>query len=136
MNADAHGVTEGITFEQLDVFGPIESGVKTPLDLLVSNPPYVSASEWNELQPEVRLFEPQSAVSDREDGFKYYRRLAQIAPLLLRPNGAVVMEVGAGQAEQVEDLFKESGFAGLQVIPDLQEVPRVIVGIWRAGQEG
>ena len=135
-NAAAHGVTENVKFERMDVFGSVESGIGIPFDLLVSNPPYVSASEWNELQPEVRLFEPQGAVSDQGDGFKYYRRLAQVAPLLLRPNGSVVMEVGAGQAKQVEDIFKGSGFTDLQVVPDLQEVERVVVGVWRGKRIG
>ena len=130
-NAAAHGVLEKMDFEQLDVFGSIETSFKVPFDILVSNPPYVSGLEWNDLQPEVRHFEPQAAVSDREDGYKYYRRLAQIAPRLLREDGAAVMEVGAGQAERVERLFRDSGFTDLRAVPDLQDIPRIVVGVWR-----
>lgn len=136
INAAAHGVLERVTFEQCDVFDSVETSISVPFDVLVSNPPYVSASEWKELQPEVRQFEPQAAVSDQDDGYKYYRRLAQVAPLLLRPDGAVVMEVGAGQAQRVEHLFQESGFTELKVIPDLQGVPRIVVGMWRSERAG
>lgn len=131
-NAAAHGVLEQVAFEQLDVFGSIETSVKVPFDILVSNPPYVSESEWNKLQLEVRQFEPRAAVSDQGDGYKYYRRLAQIAPRLLRENGAVIMEVGAGQAERVEQLLKDSRFTDLRVVPDLQDIPRVVLGVWRS----
>ncbi len=131
-NALAHGVQEKMTFEQQDLFGPIEKDLKIPFDVVVSNPPYVSASEWIELEPEVRQFEPKMAVSDLDDGYKFYHRLAQIAPFLLRRDGSAVMEVGAGQAERVERLFKESGFTDLQVICDLQEIPRIVIGVWRS----
>jgi len=133
-NAAAHRVMERVTFERMDLFGSIETNLGVPFDVLVSNPPYVSASEWNELQPEVRQYEPQAAVSDDDDGYKYYRRLAQVGPLLLRPNGAAIVEVGAGQAERVQAFFKNSGFTDLRVTSDLQEVPRVIAGTWRGGQ--
>lgn len=135
-NAAAHGVLEKIAFEHLDVLGSIETSLNAPFDILVSNPPYVSVSDWNGLQPEVRQFEPQAAVSDLDDGYKYYRRLADIGPRLLREHGAVVLEVGAGQAEGVEHLLKDSGFTELQVVADLQEIPRIVLGRWQSNQSG
>jgi release factor glutamine methyltransferase len=130
-NAAAHGVAEKITFVEGDVFGAIETAFSSPFDVVASNPPYVSALEWNELDPEVRQFEPQTAVSDMEDGYKFYRRLADLAAVLLRREGSMVVEVGAGQAESVTRILAEVGFGNLQVARDLQDIPRIVFGVWR-----
>jgi len=130
-NAAAHGVAEKITFVEGDVFGAIETAFSSPFDVVASNPPYVSALEWNELDPEVRQFEPQIAVSDMEDGYKFYRRLADLAAVLLRREGSMVVEVGAGQAESVTRILAEVGFGNLQVARDLQDIPRIVFGVWR-----
>ena len=129
--AAAHGVAEKITFVEGDVFGAIETAFSSPFDVVASNPPYVSALEWNELDPEVRQFEPQTAVSDMEDGYKFYRRLADLAAVLLRREGSMVVEVGAGQAESVTRILAEVGFGNLQVARDLQDIPRIVFGVWR-----
>jgi release factor glutamine methyltransferase len=130
-NAAAHGVAEKIAFVEGDVFGAIETAFSSPFDVVASNPPYVSALEWNELDPEVRQFEPQTAVSDMEDGYKFYRRLADLAAVLLRREGSMVVEVGAGQAESVTRILAEVGFGNLQVARDLQDIPRIVFGVWR-----
>ncbi len=54
--------------------------------------------------------------------------------LIFSENGAAVVEVGAGQAERAKHIFEESGFTDLQVMRDLQEIPRIVVGVWRGGQ--
>jgi release factor glutamine methyltransferase len=130
-NAAAHGVQEQLTFEGLDVFSEIEKRFAVSFEIVVSNPPYVSADEWTKLEPDVREFEPERAVSDRDDGYRFYRRLAQICPRLLRPDGMLVVEVGHEQSEEVKRLFGASGYSDLQVVNDLQGIPRVVSARWR-----
>lgn len=130
-NAAAHGVQEKLTFETLDLFSPIETRFAASFDIVVSNPPYVSAEEWTQLEPEVREHEPEGAVSDRDDGYRFYHRLTQVSPKLLRADGCLVVEVGHGQAEEVKQLFGASGYSDLQVFTDLQGIPRVVSGNWR-----
>ncbi len=75
------------------------------LDLLVSNPPYISRAVWQQLAPEVRDFEPQMALTPGEDGLYFYRLLAQDGPALLRSGGWLCVELDACQAEATADLF-------------------------------
>jgi release factor glutamine methyltransferase len=127
-NAERHGVLDRIVFERMDAFEPVDQLLLRRFDMLVSNPPYVSAGEWEELQQEVRRFEPRVAVSDWKDGYEFYRRLVELAPYLLRDQGTMFVEVGYGQAETVARMMKDAHFAQVEVIPDLQDIPRVVFG--------
>jgi len=127
-NARTHGVTESIAFENASFFEPIESRFPQQFDFLVSNPPYVSIQEWQELDPEVRQFEPKQAVSDQNDGYEFYRRIGEVARQLVREGGWVIVEVGHGQAVRVSEIFREAAFEEISVVNDLQEIPRVVLG--------
>jgi release factor glutamine methyltransferase len=97
-------------------------------DLIVSNPPYVSAGEFEELEPEVREFEPRIATTDGADGLTFHRRLAVLARDRLTPGGAVMVETGFGQATQVAELFAAAGLTGVCITPDYAGIPRVVEG--------
>lgn len=127
-NAEVHGVTDRVSFERMDVFEPVDQLLLRRFDLVVSNPPYVSAGEWEELQLEVRKFEPRVAVSDWKDGYEFHRRLIELAPYLLRDQGYLAVEVGFGQAKAVSGIMTGAGFDRVEVVPDLQRVPRVVFG--------
>jgi release factor glutamine methyltransferase len=99
-------------------------------DILVSNPPYVPKDEWEQLQTEVRDFEPSVAVTDGKDGFKFYHRIIRIIPDILKPDGGIILEVGFKQAEKVVRELKNAGIDRLQITNDLQGIPRVVSGIW------
>ncbi|MBF8296149.1 MAG: Release factor glutamine methyltransferase [Bacteroidetes bacterium] len=129
VNAVTHGVAERISFQEMSLFDPLVELLPQKYDLLVSNPPYVSAKEWEHLAPEIRHFEPRTAVSDSSDGYEFYRRIAQIGRVLLRKNGWVLVEVGHGQATYVQDIFEEAGIEGLSAVNDLQGIPRVVMGV-------
>jgi release factor glutamine methyltransferase len=96
-----------------------------PFDLILSNPPYIPSAEIEDLDPDVRLFEPQAALDGGTDGLGAYRGLAGLLPRLLRPGGIALLELGLGQAEQVEPLFQ--GLTVVRVAPDLAGIPRVLV---------
>ncbi len=104
------------------------SNVQGSFDLIVSNPPYIAAAEMNDLQHEVRLFEPEGALTDGADGLSAYRIIARGAVDYLTPNGRLIFEIGPTQGAAVTAMLESAGFTDLQVIPDLNGRDRVVVG--------
>ena len=98
-----------------------------PFDLIVSNPPYIASGAIAALAPEVRDFDPRPALDGGPDGLDFYRTIAASVPALLRPGGALVVELGAGQAEAVAALFSAVGLAPSPPRPDLGGVPRALL---------
>jgi release factor glutamine methyltransferase len=96
-------------------------------DLIVSNPPYVSESALAGLQREVRYHEPLVALTPGGDGLSVIRRLLADAPAYLKPNGHLLMEIGFDQGKKVRNLIDESVWSLLEVRPDLQCIPRIVV---------
>lgn len=95
-------------------------------DFIVSNPPYVPAADWDNLQIEVKNHEPKRALVAGRTGLEFIRRLIQGAPRFLRPRGHLVFEIGAGQVEDVRAMFGE-GWEGVLSRKDLNGIPRVII---------
>ena len=96
-------------------------------DLVVSNPPYVPTDEIAALAPEVRR-EPRLALDGGVDGLDAYRRLVGEAARVVAPGGALVCEVGAGQAPAVAALFAAAGFCAVGRFADLAGIERVVDG--------
>lgn len=101
------------------------------LDLIVTNPPYLTAQDMRELQTEVG-FEPESALYGGEDGLDYYRRMIPLWSGKLRPGGMLAAEIGMGQEREVMKLFEQSGIKA-QSEKDLCGIIRVIYGIKNGG---
>jgi release factor glutamine methyltransferase len=99
-----------------------------PFDLIVSNPPYIASGDIAALAPEVRLFDPRLALDGGADGLNGYREIAASAPSLLKPGGSLIVELGAGQAEEVTALFAGGGLAPAPPRPDLSGLPRALLG--------
>jgi release factor glutamine methyltransferase len=125
-NAARHGVAPRVRFVKGDLLSV--AGTRIPrADLIVSNPPYVTAAEWKSLPPEIRAFEPKGALVGGADGLAFYRRLAKEAPDRLVAGGCIAVEVGAGHAAAVADLFLSGGrFGEIRVRKDLSGIPRVV----------
>ena len=119
-NAARHQLEERIHFHRTDLLATLTP----PFDFIVSNPPYVGESEEGQVQLEVRKFEPRSAVFGGPTGTEVIARLIPQARSLLRPGGALVLEVSGTIADQVLALLK--GWEQPDIIPDLQQIPRVI----------
>ncbi|MCI4666140.1 MAG: peptide chain release factor N(5)-glutamine methyltransferase [Neomegalonema sp.] len=102
-------------------------GVNERFDVILCNPPYISESEIEALAPEVRLFEPWSALTPGADGLFAYRSLAPLVPAALTEGGAIFFEVGIDQAPDVAALLSASGMA-TERIRDLNGVERIVVG--------
>ena len=127
-NAVRHAVEARIDFVQGDLACPPQAW-RGSVDLVVSNPPYVSEAEWRTLEPEVREHDPREALVAGPDGLESYRALAPVAFALLRPAGHLVLELGAGQAESVRAIVAAEGFDTLEVRPDLRGIPRVLLAL-------
>jgi release factor glutamine methyltransferase len=106
-----------------DLLSPLPSELRGRVDLVVSNPPYVSREEYDALPPEVRA-EPYEALVGGTD---VHRRLAEDAPGWLRPGGWLVMEIGATQGDEATALL-ERRFASVEVLLDLAGRRRVVRG--------
>jgi len=104
------------------------AGLDGPFDLIVANPPYIRSGEIAGLAREVRDHDPRLALDGGADGLDAYRALAPQIARLLAPTGWFFLEVGAGQAEDVEAIAAEAGLADLMVLPDLAGVARVVGG--------
>ncbi|MCQ8783908.1 peptide chain release factor N(5)-glutamine methyltransferase [Mangrovibrevibacter kandeliae] len=106
-NAEAAGVAARFHA----VVGDYASMIGARLDLVVSNPPYIETEAIERLAPEVRAHDPRLALDGGADGLDAYRAIAADAPRVLNPAGSVLLEIGAGQAADVEAIFHRRGFA-------------------------
>ncbi len=127
-NAVRHGVSERISFLEGDLAAPVRpaSGAPGDYDLLVSNPPYVSEADFPTLQREVRDFEPKIALVGGATGTEMYERLFAAAPRSLTPQGAMTLEIGFGQLDQVSEIGAAQGWTRCAMRRDLQGIPRIV----------
>ena len=95
-------------------------------DLIVVNPPYIASGDIAALAPDVRDYDPRSALDGGADGLDCYRAIAATVPALLKPAGAVVVELGAGQVQAVTALFSAAGLEPSPPRADLSGVPRAL----------
>lgn len=103
-------------------------GLEEPFDLIVSNPPYIRSGDIAGLAREVRDHDPHLALDGGADGLAAYRALAPAIAPLLAPQGWFFLEVGAGQAGDVEAIASEAGLTALASFVDLAGVARVVAG--------
>ena len=125
-NAQKLSVHDRIDFRVSDCFAALREG-KDLFDLIVSNPPYVSANQLPGLQREVRDHEPLVALSPGADGLSVIKRLLLDSPQFLKPNGYLLMEIGFDQGERVEQLIDPNIWTLKEINPDLQGIPRIVV---------
>jgi release factor glutamine methyltransferase len=122
-NASRHALD--VDVHQGDLLDPLPTDLRGRLDLVVSNPPYVTEEEYRDLPEEVRA-EPYLALVG---GTEVHARLAAAAGDWLRPGGRLVVEIGAAQGTEVRDLMSEAGYTDLAVLPDLAGRDRIVRGI-------
>lgn len=127
-NVRAHGVADRVRLLQGDLFAPIiEAGLAGALDLVVCNPPYVAEDEFPALQSEVREYDPRRALDGGPDGLRIIRRVVAEAPTLLKPAGALILELGEGQAAAAQSLAESAGLADVETRRDAAGVTRTII---------
>ncbi len=123
-NAERHGAA--ITFLEGDLAAPLAA--HAPFDLITANLPYVPTGDLAALAPEVRA-EPRRALDGGADGLDLVRRLVTDAPALLAPGGAIVLEIGIGQARETAGLCAAAGLADVRVRRDLGQIERVVSAV-------
>jgi release factor glutamine methyltransferase len=122
-NTARHALTDRIVFHQADLLPPDD----VRFDLIIANLPYIPAEDIASLSPEVR-HDPSSALDGGADGLDLIRRLIETAPGRLAPGGALLLEIGLGQADAVNALLSARKFRDISVRPDYQNIPRFAVG--------
>ena len=123
-NAERHGVADRITFTECAYIGHAEG----PFDFILANPPYVTESEYQNLAPEVREYEPAIALVAGDDGFRDVRQIVDIASRQLAPGGTALIEMGYQHADTLADFIMNFRSLNLKKISnDLQNIPRVAV---------
>lgn len=95
-------------------------------DVIVSNPPYIPSAVVDELEPEVRDYEPRIALDGTADGLRFYRILAEESVQYLKPGGRIYLEIGYDQGERVPALLAAAGFRDITVIRDFGGNDRVV----------
>ncbi len=120
-NADK--LDAGVGVEHSDLFSALEGD---EYDLILTNPPYISLEEMEDLMPEVGLYDPRIALTDEGDGLEFYRRITKEAGKHLLPGGWILMEIGATEREAVETMLKEAGYRDVSCRKDYGGHDRVI----------
>ncbi|MDH7516090.1 MAG: peptide chain release factor N(5)-glutamine methyltransferase [Bacteroidota bacterium] len=128
-NARLHGVDPRIDFRVCDILAgscPLQG---ERFDLIVSNPPYIPLAETGELQVEIRSYEPPASYTDGADGLTFYPVIARFARSTLTAGGRLLVEIGAGQGEEVRRIFHSTGMLPDFSAKDLAGIERVIGAI-------
>ncbi len=107
------------------------AAVEGKFDLIVSNPPYITADAYEKLQPEVRLYEPKIALTPGGDGLAAYRIIAAQSAAYLTPQGRVMVEIGHDQGGAVQTLFARAGFTDVSLMHDINGKDRVVLASLR-----
>jgi release factor glutamine methyltransferase len=123
-NAARHSLTERIRFVEVDLMRA-PSHNEASFDAIVSNPPYVPSADREGMHPQVRDYEPATALFAGEDGLDIYRRLIPQARAALRPGGLLALEIGHGQRDAIASLL--AGWNEIRFVDDLQLIPRVVL---------
>jgi len=108
-------------------FGPALAG---RVDVVVSNPPYLSLAEWETTEPVVREWDPPDALIGGEEGIEAIGEVVAGAPGVLGPGGTLVVEIGATEGAAVMDLAAAAGARRIAVEPDLAGRDRILVASW------
>jgi release factor glutamine methyltransferase len=127
-NARRHSVLDRILFLECDLLDSVLQSAEgyeqtARFDAVVSNPPYIAAEDAPQLHPQVRDFEPATALFACGSGLDIYRRLIPQAHAALVAGGLLALEIGAGQGSAVAELL--AGWNAVRFVPDLQQTPRV-----------
>ena len=126
-NAARIGVADRLRLYQGDWFAALPS-FEAPFDLIVSNPPYITAEEMLGLSKDVTAYEPRMALTDEADGLTFYRKITAGACDWLAPGGWLMVEIGPTQASDVAEMLESAGFQSISVLTDFDGRNRVVLG--------
>lgn len=117
---------ENISFQLIDILN--ESLEENRFDVVVSNPPYIQVVKKNDLQREVRLYEPHIALFV-DDELKFYKRIIDLTENILKENGKLFFEIDHDLAEPISDLMRKKNFQSIKIKKDYADLNRIISGV-------
>ena len=125
-NVEKYGLVDKVTFFLSDWF----DGLKIlPVDIIICNPPYIASYEWEQLPPEVKDYEPRTALWGGVDGCEHYVKIIAQAGRFLVPKGRLIFEVGWNKAYTIKRLLEKSGdFSKIEMIKDYDGRNRIVSG--------
>ena len=128
-NIDHHQLTGRVRLLCGDLFDPVITGLDDgKFDLVVCNPPYVSDGEFQNLDRNVKDYEPKKALGAGADGMDIYRRIAERIGDFLKPDAALILEIGYAQGKAVTELLQQTGlFTKIKIEKDLTGNDRIII---------
>lgn len=130
-NAHRHGVLDRLDILQGDMLAPLLNFPATmgtaSIDYIASNPPYIPDDEWDAVEPNVKDYEPHSALRGGNDGLMFVRPLFEQAPRLLKPGGLLLVEVATSRIEESLTLARIA-FADVRMRKDIDGLDRVVIG--------
>ena len=125
-NALLNNVESKVEFILSDIY---HLKIETDLfDIVVSNPPYISAEEYPTLQKEIVDYEPSIALTDSNDGLNFYRTITEKSKSFLKKEGKIFFEIGKEQFDDVEKILLKNNFLNIKITKDYQQIERVISG--------
>ena len=122
-NAEKNGIGGRYEICKIDVLKEFPCG---EFDCIVSNPPYIRTDVIDKLDKNVRDFEPRLALDGGTDGLRFYRKIAANAKL--KSGGILAFETGYDQGKEVANILEDSGFRNIEVITDIEDRERVVIG--------
>ena len=123
-NAQNNEVFERIEFLESNLFKDFKDN--QIFDIIISNPPYIPTADIENLQDEVRLYEPRIALDGGLDGLDFYRHIANQSRKFLKSNGNIFLEIGYNQHREVIDIFEKFNFKFIDSAKDLSGIIRVL----------
>jgi release factor glutamine methyltransferase len=123
-NANINNISTRINFLESDLFKNFENN--QTFDIIISNPPYIPTNDIENLQEEVRIYEPRIALDGGVDGLDFYRKIAVDSRKFLKNNGSIFLEIGYDQHELVKNIFENSHFKFIDFKKDLSGIIRVL----------
>lgn len=127
-NVIKHSQNEKITLIKADILSSFKNDL---FDIIVSNPPYITETEFDLLDTEVKDFEPKIALTGGKDGLRYIKEIISDSTRVLKDSGWCVFEIGYNQKKEVEKIFTDYGFTDITTTKDLNDIERVIKAKWK-----
>lgn len=133
-NKEHNNIISNVTFINSDLFNALPCGVR--FDIIVSNPPYIAPSEWNNLDQTVTQWEDYNALIAPDEGLEIIKKIIEQAPQFIQQNKEmkdksipqIVIEIGYQQGQQVKQLMMNAGYNDILIHKDLEKKDRIVMG--------
>jgi len=126
-NAELNTLQDKVEFRLFDIIKDDLNSLGK-YDLIVSNPPYVSENDYDNLEPELKNHEPKIALSDNSDGVSFYKHILETSDQLLNKPGKIYFELGIDQSAQVRKYFEQNNYVNIKITKDYSGIDRIICG--------